>query len=51
MLGRQYRGNQRKIPEDFNSKIYQPNPDGNSRMLIIESEEQIQPAFNIQVKW
>ena len=51
MLGKAYQGNEHKIPGDFNSKLYQPNSDGNCSMIIIENEEQILPAFIINVKW
>ena len=51
MLGKSYQGNDHKIPVDFNSKLYQPNSDGNCHMIIIENEEQILPAFIINVKW
>ena len=51
MLGKPYTGDLHKIPEDFNSKLYRPNADGNCNMIIIENEEQILPAFNIKVNW
>ena len=51
MLGRPYQGKEHKIPEGFDSKIYNSDVDGNSHMVIIEKEEQILPAFHIQVKW
>ena len=51
MLGQPYQGNEHKIPDEFNSKLYRPDSEGNCGMIIIENEEQILPAFNIKVKW
>ena len=51
MLGNPYQGHDHKIPPNFNSKLYQPNADGNCNMIIIENEEQILPAFHIKVNW
>lgn len=51
MLGRAYQGTEHKIPEEFNSKLVRPDTEGNCGMIIIENEEQILPAFNINVKW
>ena len=51
MLGRQYQGTQHKIPDGFDSKLVEPNSDGNCWGIIVENEEQILPAFNIKVNW
>ena len=38
----------RQDPGNFNCKLYQPNADGNCKMIIIEDEAQILPAFLIK---
>ena len=53
LLGNPYQGSEHKIPGNFNSKLFQldADADGKCKMIIIENEEQILPAFLINVKW
>ena len=51
MLGRPYQGSELKVPEGFHSKLIHQNSEGNCKMILIENEEQILPAFHIQVNW
>jgi hypothetical protein len=50
MLGNPYDGHEHTIPEQFQSKIVRPNEEGKANMIIIDKEEQILPAFIIELE-
>jgi len=50
MLGNPYHGHELTIPEQFQSKIVRPNQEGKASMIIIDKEEQILPAFIIELE-
>ena len=48
MLGRPYRDKKKGIPEGFNSKIVEERKGQNGRIILVDKEEQILPAFIIK---
>ena len=50
MLGNPYEGADHIIPDQYQSKIVHPNSEGKANMIIIDKEEQILPAFIIELE-
>eukprot|EP00092_Neocalanus_flemingeri_P002235 GFUD01002380.1.p1 GENE.GFUD01002380.1~~GFUD01002380.1.p1 ORF type:complete len:597 (-),score=140.23 GFUD01002380.1:94-1884(-) len=50
MLGNPYQGREHIIPAQYQSKIVQPNEEGKANMIIIDNEDQILPAFIIELQ-
>jgi hypothetical protein len=49
MVGNTYQGNEMKIPDGYNSKLVTPDEQGKAKMIIIDKEDQILPAFIIEL--
>lgn len=49
MVGNTYQGNESKIPDGYNSKLVTPDEQGKAKMIIIDKEDQILPAFIIEL--
>ena len=50
MLGNPYQDSGHKIPEKFQSKIVRPNEVGKANMIVIHNEDQILPAFIVELE-
>ena len=50
MLGNPYEGADHIIPDQYQSKIVHPNSEEKANMIIIDEEEQILPAFIIELE-
>jgi len=50
MLGNPYQGEEHKIPVQYNSKLVSPDQQGKAGMIIIDKENQILPAFIVELK-
>ena len=51
LVGKPFYGPDKTIPPGFNSKIVRPDGDGKAKMIVINKEDQILPAFQVKVEW